>query len=775
MSKLSGTLTLRLPSGDNRFKAFFNVGESGFATEEYVKQQIAELEKKEEEECVKKTDIQDTLFSTNATKPLSAKQGNILKGLLDSKVIEAGAIPIDTEPIEGNINHVVSSDGIHNALFQRDEKLSELESKAVPNNASLINVNKYIVFDNVAKKIINKDSTEYVSFNNIKAIIKPFTEVDYGIISGSSGNLAIVDTDEGIEVKQTLINVKTTDRIVALARVRFISEVDSGYTYEIERIIYCAVPYVLLNNDKIEDYTTKAERNAIASLLNHRKIDFSKEIVYDKIFTPSLEYYTGKHYRIPVLPGFVIDITPKDDYGSAVVFLKTYESMDYIEGATRINIPTGKKMEITIPDGCHCLYIVKIDGAGNDITPSNVIIKNCVESLWFQNNFYTLGKLTFNNIDKTINLIGDSVVSSLDKDHNIRQTSIIDIPYGKVSGVNGYIAVAINNKNEIIVNNYNQLSKNDSIIAVVRVKFGSSDEGKYDYLVDYIYCSKIECDIINANDWESSNAIPYSGNKLVLQPTLKCRTFGKSILQSYVNNCAAQGMAIYNGYMFQLYNTGFVRVYNITKNEPVFINQFNLGSYNEHNHANSAQFGRFKTDNGFPYLYVGHTTKESRKMSIEKIDLNGSQLIQTISFDVIDALPDSLAFNAVVGDDGYIWVSGYKETKLYFAKFRLPSIEDGDITIGLNYLVDSWVENDYIYEEEVNQDISVYNGKFFFQYGGTYNRRGIKVYDTSTHLLLNNLDLTDYVSEEFQGMDIFNGKIYITLIANKGYILELQN
>ena len=131
MSRLNGTLTLRLPSGDNKFKAFFNVGESGFATEEYVKQQIAELEKKEEDGCVKKTDIQDTLLSTDATKPLSAKQGNVLKGLLDSKVIEASAVPIDTEPIEGNINHVVSSDGIHNALSQRDEKLSELESEQI--------------------------------------------------------------------------------------------------------------------------------------------------------------------------------------------------------------------------------------------------------------------------------------------------------------------------------------------------------------------------------------------------------------------------------------------------------------------------------------------------------------------------------------------------------------------------------------------------------------------------------------------------------------------
>lgn len=57
-------------------------------------------------------DIQDTLNSDNPNKPLSAKQGKILKELLDTKVIEAGSVPIDTEPIEGNITHLVNSDGL---------------------------------------------------------------------------------------------------------------------------------------------------------------------------------------------------------------------------------------------------------------------------------------------------------------------------------------------------------------------------------------------------------------------------------------------------------------------------------------------------------------------------------------------------------------------------------------------------------------------------------------------------------------------------------------
>lgn len=58
-------------------------------------------------------DIQDTLNSDESNKPLSAKQGKIIKTLLDSKVIAAGSIPIDTEPIEGNIDHVISSDAVY--------------------------------------------------------------------------------------------------------------------------------------------------------------------------------------------------------------------------------------------------------------------------------------------------------------------------------------------------------------------------------------------------------------------------------------------------------------------------------------------------------------------------------------------------------------------------------------------------------------------------------------------------------------------------------------
>lgn len=85
-------------------------------------------------------DIQDTLNSDNPNKPLSANQGKVLKEIIDTKVIEVGGVPMDTEPTEGNVNHVVTSDGIRKVLLKKvntdifeeknkkqDEKLSELE------------------------------------------------------------------------------------------------------------------------------------------------------------------------------------------------------------------------------------------------------------------------------------------------------------------------------------------------------------------------------------------------------------------------------------------------------------------------------------------------------------------------------------------------------------------------------------------------------------------------------------------------------------------------
>lgn len=94
-------------------------------------------------------DIQDTLNSDNPNKPLSANQGKRLKELLDTKVIEIGAIPIDDEPTEGNTTNIVTSDGIYKALTKKvnnitfEEKNKEQDDKLFKLNT---NINKSVTF-----------------------------------------------------------------------------------------------------------------------------------------------------------------------------------------------------------------------------------------------------------------------------------------------------------------------------------------------------------------------------------------------------------------------------------------------------------------------------------------------------------------------------------------------------------------------------------------------------------------------------------------------------
>lgn len=60
-------------------------------------------------------DVKDTLNSDSTTAPLSAKQGKILKELLDRGIIEKEGLVFDTEPTPGSINPV-TSDGINNKI-----------------------------------------------------------------------------------------------------------------------------------------------------------------------------------------------------------------------------------------------------------------------------------------------------------------------------------------------------------------------------------------------------------------------------------------------------------------------------------------------------------------------------------------------------------------------------------------------------------------------------------------------------------------------------------
>ena len=135
-------------------------------------------------------DVQDTLTSIEADKPLSAQQGKILKELLDAKVIESGNVPMDSEPMEGNTDHVVTSDGIRKSFNKVNDKinLSKDEESIYPSDIfNQININEYIY--------VQLDSNNKLIFG-----ILPDGDIVYGFgvpskIQESINNIAIEQTN----------------------------------------------------------------------------------------------------------------------------------------------------------------------------------------------------------------------------------------------------------------------------------------------------------------------------------------------------------------------------------------------------------------------------------------------------------------------------------------------------------------------------------------------------------------------------------------------------
>ena len=98
-----------------------------------------------------------------------------------------------------------------------------------------------------------------------------------------------------------------------------------------------------------------------------------------------------------------------------------------------------------------------------------------------------------------------------------------------------------------------------------------------------------------------------------------------------------QGMAIRDGLMFSLRDSGSCVVFDLSKDRPA--GKFRLGSYSPDNHANVAFFGgqRYDPSDRFPLLYVSQARKD-RCLYVERLLTDargepvGSELVQIIRY-----------------------------------------------------------------------------------------------------------------------------------------------
>ena len=155
-------------------------------------------------------DVKDTLNSDSTTTPLSAKQGKVLKELLNNKVIEVGAIPIDTEPIEGNITHLVNSDGLAKEFNKCNTTIintNRIANEAIiPSKLSIdiqnliTNLSKTDTFAGIATPTTNPGTPNGPVFY---LATEAGVYANFNGISVADGEAVILQWDDGVWTKKT--------------------------------------------------------------------------------------------------------------------------------------------------------------------------------------------------------------------------------------------------------------------------------------------------------------------------------------------------------------------------------------------------------------------------------------------------------------------------------------------------------------------------------------------------------------------------------------------
>ena len=277
----------------------------------------------------------------------------------------------------------------------------------------------------------------------------------------------------------------------------------------------------------------------------------------------------------------------------------------------------------------------------------------------------------------------------------------------------------------------------------------------------------------------------YSGEVVSLN-TFIINTIGKGIITAAANNpihpqdtTNGQGCCIYKDYLFRLHNYGYCNIYNIKYLDNITkVNGFELGSYGSNNHANCASFSpQIDETTGFPYLYVGFNYNELiGEFYVERISLQGSTLIQTISINI----GHTLYGNLLIGDDGYLYYYGNPDnstTTIEFYKFNCPAVDAGDVTLTAADVLDSWTWTDSA-NDKVVQGGFFRNGKLYVCNGQSDGAvrdvdRNIDIFDWAKKERVSYVPLKPYESHEPEDIYPYKGKIFMVVNgANEAYIID---
>ena len=248
------------------------------------------------------------------------------------------------------------------------------------------------------------------------------------------------------------------------------------------------------------------------------------------------------------------------------------------------------------------------------------------------------------------------------------------------------------------------------------------------------------------------------------------------------NSLSSQGFAIYGDYAFNFFDKGYCQVYRINPNYTfTLLNAFKLGSYTDENHANTAMFApNIVEGNKFPYLYLGGIY--GNKCYVERIDENGSELLQTITINLEDEnIIDKTALQVCIGGDGYLWyVHAYASGhKFLFGKFNVPDVTLGDVTLTDADVIEKWVADENFQGSGVDygaqfQGCKIYGDRVYWSFGASDyvpGKRLIRVWNNKTHKLETVVDLSTAIPEELEDFDFYDDMIIMSIHGGSGVYL----
>lgn len=158
-----------------------------------------------------------------------------------------------------------------------------------------------------------------------------------------------------------------------------------------------------------------------------------------------------------------------------------------------------------------------------------------------------------------------------------------------------------------------------------------------------------------------------------------------------------QGMAIYNGYVFQYFSDKKIRVFDENSFELVnTLSATNVG------HGNGFQFGKTKEASGYPLCYVSDGNQWTASPYLYTLSLTPTAVSKLGTFTFPSAV-GNLPNCCIDFDTNTMYVLGYSTTKYGTAGEMYVSVYDMDS----QEIINKWTI-DYI---GVEQGIAYYNGK----------------------------------------------------------------